>query len=202
MSETWDPTYNAKPAGGEDLSTADDYIRDTRSEIYKRMITFFSNWATDPDTPASLDVKDDVVLAEHISGLTGTGAVDLTKVPGDLDDISDGSTYKKVAGISTSHQVQTSSVADANITNAKLTKTLGGFGLYSVSASGVWVIPAGWYIMSAHNGRDYLVLEIYSGTNWFGLGRVSGVVVSDGTNIRIENTDNGTAYDVAYRSLG
>jgi len=127
---SWDSTFNSEPAGSDAASTIDDKIRETRSEIYKRMITFFDNWVTDPDTPANLDVKDDVIKAEHIAGLTGTGNVDTDNIPEGstnkyfngktLDDLSDGSTYRKVTGVNTSHQITANSIANDAITNAKI----------------------------------------------------------------------------------
>lgn len=81
MSRTWNATFEAEPAGGDQGSTLDNKQRETRSEIRKRMDTLVSNWDADPDTPTSLDLEDDVVIAEHISGLVSTGAVDMNNVP-------------------------------------------------------------------------------------------------------------------------
>jgi hypothetical protein len=61
-----------------------------KSELRKRLILLF-NFEDDPDGVGyALDLVDDVVLAEHISGLTGSGAVD-------LDNIPDGTTYQRVS---------------------------------------------------------------------------------------------------------
>lgn len=81
MSRTWNATFEAEPAGGDQGSTLDNKQRETRSEVRKRMDTLVDNWATDPDTPADLDLSDDAVLAEHISGLVSTGAVDMDNIP-------------------------------------------------------------------------------------------------------------------------
>jgi len=90
MSKTWDTSYENSIDDDTAGSLIDDTIRTLMSEIRKRLETFFDNWANDPDAPTTLDVKDDAILAEHISGLTGTGAVD-------LDNIPDGSDYVRLS---------------------------------------------------------------------------------------------------------
>ena len=50
------------------------------------------------DAITNSKIADDAVQAENINGLTGTGSVDLSKIPGTTDDITEGSTNKYFSG--------------------------------------------------------------------------------------------------------
>lgn len=93
MARTWNATFEAEPAGGDQGSIIDNKIRETRSEIRKRMDTLVSNWATDPDTPTDLDLEDGVILSEHVNVAASfkvpEGSI-LAWLPGYFDDNANG----------------------------------------------------------------------------------------------------------------
>jgi hypothetical protein len=67
----------------------------------------------------------------------------------------------------------------------------------SIPASGTFIIPAGWSIIVADHSS--VVLEVFDGTAWKGVAPPSGLVVSDGVNVRVRNTDTVNAHSIIMR---
>lgn len=55
--KTWNNSYENDIDDDTAGSLIDDNIRTLKSEIRKRLETFFDNWANDPDAPTTLEVK-------------------------------------------------------------------------------------------------------------------------------------------------
>lgn len=49
-TQTWDPAYNATPAGAAQLSGGDDSIRNLKRELYERLLTLVNDINADPLT--------------------------------------------------------------------------------------------------------------------------------------------------------
>jgi hypothetical protein len=90
--------------------------------------------------------------------------------------------------------VTTAKILDANVTGAKISTTLAGPSSQNINATSRWTPAAGIYIMSADHNQ--VLLEV----DGSGISPVSGVVIADGTNIRIFNSGGGTK-TVYYRTL-
>jgi len=72
-----------------------------------------------PNGLATLDANGKLV--QDAKTLGGHGATDFFILASNtLDDISDGTTYKRVAGVNASHLITSSSIADAAVTGAKI----------------------------------------------------------------------------------
>jgi len=214
MSKVWNSSYENDIDDDTAGSLIDDNITTLKSEIRKRLETFFDNWANDPDAPTTLDVKDDAILAEHISGLTGTGAVDLSKIPGDLDDILDGSTYKRVTGVNSSHQVTNSSIADDAVINSKIADDAvttdkidlsNSEGSHVIEAHTAWIPPAGFYHF--FSGENMVPFMVYLNGAWRNMSFVSSnggtwgwTGWCDGTNMRFYNGED-SSVTIYYRKL-
>jgi len=220
MSKTWDTNYENDIDDDTAGSLIDDNITTLKSEIRKRLETFFDNWANDPDAPTTLDVKDDAILAEHISGLTGTGAVDLDNIPEGstnkyfsdktLDDLPDGSTYKKVAGVS-GGKITDSSIDNNSISLKKLKAGTYTDGSINIAKDAEWTPPAGfvyWAVASATSANVYLKVYINGAwrvVTWILEGSSTytpdgGFFFSDGSNMRLHNSsaDSVTIYYKVY----
>lgn len=83
-------------------------------------------------------------------------------------------------------------------TFAKLTLTTGTYGSQSIAGGGNWVVPVGIYQM-VPLGANYLYIEVYNGSAWE-RGCYVGAVISDGSNVRIYNSDGATR-QVHYRKF-
>ena len=82
-------------------------------------------------------------------------------------------------------------------TFAKLTLTTSTYGTQDIAGNGSWVVPVGIYMFPLTT--DILV-EIWSGSDWIGNRAASGALISDGSNIRINNEANPTR-TIFYRKF-
>jgi len=207
--KVWDTNYENDIDDDTAGSLIDDNIRTLKSEIRKRLETFFDNWANDPDAPTTLDVKDDAILAEHISGLTGTGAVDTDNIPEGstnkyfsdktLDDLPDGSTYKKVAGVNASNLITASSILDNAVGLDALDTSGWEYGTFDLGGSGdTLTIPKGLYYVF---DPDYVELHVYygDGSTYKNLGAPSDpmFLLSDGSYVKLYSVGSSSAH-LAY----
>lgn len=113
MSSTWGAGFNATPAGSEDRRSGDDRIREMKSELWKRLKLLF-NFEDDPDGVGYVvDLADDVVQAEHILGVAGTGTITLDKIP-------DGANFMRVAAAYVDANGRINAVKEANGTRIAL----------------------------------------------------------------------------------
>jgi hypothetical protein len=89
-------------------------------------------------------------------------------------------------------------------TNA-LTRDLdGGTGLLQAADNTVY-IPAGWYMALVYLYDDIAYFELYDGTTWrsiAGEAKFVGIIVSDGSNLRLRSTDLYVTAKMYYRKLG
>ena len=69
-------------------------------------------------------------------------------------------------------------------TFAKLKLTTSTYGSQNIVSEGSWVVPVGIYQMA---GLGSMYIEVYNGSEWVGRGEL-GVVISDGANVRIHNS--------------
>jgi hypothetical protein len=67
----------------------------------------------------------------------------------------------------------------------------------SIPAGGTFVIPTGWRMVVADHSS--VILEVFDGTAWKGVAPPSGLVLSDGTNVRVRNTDAAAAHSIIMR---
>jgi len=189
------PTWSTDKNGWYDSTETDRYI----GGCYYDGANYTGKWVyTTGQLIRKDNIEDDAVSAEKISGLTGTGAVDLDNIPEGstnkyfsgktLDNLPDGSTYKKVTGVNSSHQITNSSISKDN--------TEGDF---SVPAGDSWVIPAGIYVFVSYGSPD-LKFYIYADGNWRGTNFYSGVIFSDGTHMKFQNSGE-TSKGGYYRKL-
>jgi len=69
----------------------------------------------------------------------------------------------------------------------------------NILAAGNWIIPSGTYNMFIDN--VLLTLQRNAGAGWAGVLGPSGAVQSDGTNVRVLNTDGANAHNVFYQRI-
>jgi hypothetical protein len=67
----------------------------------------------------------------------------------------------------------------------------------SIPASGTFTIPVGWHMIVADHTN--VILEIFDGTAWVGVAPPSGLVISDGSNVRVRNTDTVNDHSILMR---
>ena len=84
-------------------------------------------------------------------------------------------------------------------TFAKLTLTTSTYGSQSIASNATWVVPVGIYMLPYTVG---VFIEIWSGSAWSGVTSaiLLGVLISDGSNIRLKNAIDGTA-TIQYRKF-
>ena len=179
MSYTWDSSFEIDPENTDDASLGAQEIRTVKTETRKRLENLIDNWSDDPDGGSyALDLVDDVVLAEHINGVTGTGALELSQITGDLDDISDGSNYGKVA-LSSLSGAGTIDVIDDDTTFSSVVTGYDDVPLIGTSNSGfgsVGTMQGSSFTVSAWSGGVYIParlpngatvtqLDVYTGTS-------------------------------------
>lgn len=107
--------------------------------------------------------------------------------------------------------VDTAALKNANVTKAKMAaSSVGGsqivnsFQAFSsqtiTTASPNWTVPAGIYIM-VMDASSLVKLQIYDGTStWYGINEPNGLIMSDGTNIKLRN-DGASDATVYYRKI-
>jgi hypothetical protein len=84
-------------------------------------------------------------------------------------------------------------------TFAKLKLTTSTLGSQSIDAKSSWVVPVGIYQMALSDSSTYI--EVNYGSGWVGSGSsYIGAVISDGSNVRINNT-YATAITIYYRKF-
>jgi len=160
--------------------------------------------STARNTLEALHNANDTVQAEHINGLTGTGAVDTDNIPEGstnkyfsdktLDDLPDGSTYKKVAGVNSSNQITNSSVASKAIQSDNIDLDNVTDGTDHPGAATEWVVPKGLYMMSASDG---VYVKVYANGAWHQSSNKwgGGMLWSDGTNVKLITSAAGQGVD-------
>ena len=105
---------NVTTAKLDDGAVTTDKIADANVTTSKIADSAITNAKIADDAIDNSKIADDAVQAENISGLTGTGSIN-------LDNIPDGSTYKRVANVDGStHLITTNSITNSAITNAKI----------------------------------------------------------------------------------
>ena len=87
-------------------------------------------------------------------------------------------------------------IADGAVTASKISKSFGSEITQTVAAGGTYVIPEGIYVVVVDSSTVILEISTDGGTTWYGSAPPSGAVISDGTNVRLRNTD--TADHTAY----
>jgi len=166
MSYTWDSSFEIDPENTDDASLGAQEIRTAKTETRKRLENLIDNWSDDPDGGSyALDLVDDVVLAEHINGVTGTGALELSQITGDLDDISDGSNYGKVA-LSSLSGAGTIDVIDDDTTFSSVVTGYDDVPLIGTSNSGfgsVGTMQGSSFTVSAWSGGVYIPARLPNG---------------------------------------
>lgn len=184
MAVTWNSGYNATPVGSTTpAASLDSILQEMKSELWKRLKLLF-NFETDPDGGGyAFDLVDDVVLAEHISGLTGTGAVDADNIPGGstnkyvaggtLDEIGEGTTYKRVAA---------AAVGTAGVLNpVETVKDQGGIATDGLKCK---IIEIGDWNMDSSTSKT-----VAHG--------MANIMTIRGITVIVRNDDNNTVYTMA-----
>jgi hypothetical protein len=87
------------------------------------------------------------------------------------------------------------------VTFAKLKLTTSTYGSLNVARGGTWVVPAGIYIFLPASYSSQSKLQIWNGSSWVERGNAEDVIISDGSNIRIRNTNTDYVNAVRYRKF-
>ena len=170
---------------GTNAATANTLVaRDASGDFSANMITSdLTGDVTGNADTATAAVDADTVDTYHAGNETGKVPISNTTVNTDLNaDMLDGSHLSELV---------LKTFFSAGVA--------GGYNTQSITSGGNWVIPAGLYMISA---KDGFKLEIYSGSAWtldYESSRCGGLVLSDGTNFRIEA--DGVSGSVYYRKL-
>ena len=90
---------------------------------------------------------------------------------------------------------RTEDLSDSAVTAAKIGKSFGTAATLSIDASGTYVVPAGIYMVVADDAQIILEISTDGGSTWYGVAPPSGLVVSDGVNVRLRNTDGAAAHN-------
>ena len=73
----------------------------------------------------------------------------------------------------------------------------GTYGTLSIPGNGRTVIPKGTYIFA---GSQSKAIQVYTGSSWVGSGALAGLVISDGVNFAVSNSQS-SLETVYYRKL-
>ena len=84
-------------------------------------------------------------------------------------------------------------------TFAKLTLTTSTYGSQSIGSEGTWVVPAGIY---AFLSSPTISVQMQNdGGSWADAMQIQGVLISDGSNIRLKNNNSQSAITIPYRKF-
>ncbi len=123
---------------------------------------------------------------------------------------SDGKDHSDVV-LNNSHRVNTSnphSVTKEQITGlkstdsptfAKLTLTTSTYGSQSIAIGETWVVPAGIYAFLSSSTISVQMQN--DGGSWADVMQIQGVLISDGSNIRLKNNNSQSAITIQYRKF-
>jgi hypothetical protein len=85
----------------------------------------------------------------------------------------------------------------ASVDRSRLGTGLASPTTQSIAASGTFTIPNGMHMIVADHTS--VILEVFDGTAWKGVAPPSGLVISDGSNVRVRNTDAANAHSILIR---
>lgn len=121
----WSP-WEANVSGKDVMTAIPDTLKGTlRAEVIVNPWAGTLTSITVGDLTVASNAPAGVKIRIHLPvdptiGDAHIGTLNLSALAGDLDDISDGSTYKRVTGVSAGHQIQAASIATDAVTNVKI----------------------------------------------------------------------------------
>lgn len=103
--------------------------------------------------------------------------------------------------------VETADIQALAVTQAKIAKAFDSGGSEVIGASSSWTLPAGIYMWCESGGYGGAYIHVYQGGAWRGLsssstsGDTGGMIITDGTNIRIRNNRVDVSITIHYLKL-